>query len=149
MRRARTGSSTRYRLCARYSSRSERGITPTGLPSRATTTALVRPVSVANTSSSGCETSTAASGGCRGAAGAHRAPMAARAEPLREVDRAPRRRAARAAGEQARLAREAARGQERVAVGDADPLVDDVAVHRLRPRVLADPLDEVRVEVGV
>src|SRR6516165_9647881 len=42
------------RLCARYSSRSERVRTPTGRPSRATTTAFLRPRSVENTSSSVC-----------------------------------------------------------------------------------------------
>src|SRR5207247_8735350 len=56
------------RLCARYSSRSERVSTPTGFPSRATTTAFVRPVKVENTSSSVCVISTAASGGCIAAA---------------------------------------------------------------------------------
>jgi hypothetical protein len=56
------------RLCARYSSRSERVSTPTGLPSRATTTALVRPVSVAKNSSRVSDASTADSGGCIAAA---------------------------------------------------------------------------------
>ena len=42
--------------------------TPTGFPSRATTTALPPPVSVANTSSSVADASTAASGGCIAAA---------------------------------------------------------------------------------
>jgi hypothetical protein len=38
---------------------------------------------------------------------------------------------------------------ERVAVGDPDPLVDDLQVDRVGPRVLADPLDEVRMELGI
>ena len=71
------------------------------------------------------------------------------AEALRDLEGRPDRRAGGAADEQPFLAREPARGQERVAVGDADPLVDDVRVHRLRPRVLADALDEVRVEVAL
>ena len=58
-------------------------------------------------------------------------------------------RAGGAAGEDPLLAREPARGEERVAVGDADPLVDDLQVDRVRPRVLADPLDEVRVKLRV
>ena len=45
--------------------------------------------------------------------------------------------------------REPPRHQERLAVGDPDPLVDHLQVDRLGPRVLADPLDEVRVELGV
>ena len=53
------------------------------------------------------------------------------AESRRDLQRSPRRRPARAADEQALLAREPPRGQERVAVGDADPLVDDLGVHRL------------------
>ena len=67
------------------------------------------------------------------------------AEPLRELERRPRGRAARAAREQPFLPREPARREERVAVGDTDPLVDDGRVHRRRPGVLADPLHEVRV----
>jgi hypothetical protein len=51
------------RACARYSSRSERVSTPSGRPSRATTTAAEAPVSVVNTSSSEARTSTAPSGG--------------------------------------------------------------------------------------
>ena len=47
-------------------------------------------------------------------------------EPRGDLDRRPDRRARRAAGEQALLAGEPARRQERVAVGDADPLVDHV-----------------------
>src|SRR5512132_111214 len=57
-----------YRLCARNSSRSVRVRTPIGRPSRETTTAFVRPVSVEKTSSSGSRTSIAASGGCIAAA---------------------------------------------------------------------------------
>ena len=53
-----------------------------------------------------------------------------RAEPLRDLDRGPRRRAGRSADEQALLAREPARGEERVAVGDAHPFVDDLRVQR-------------------
>src|SRR5256884_5131051 len=52
------------RWWARYSSRSERVITPTGRPSRATTTAFVRPVSVGKTSSSDSPASIVARGGC-------------------------------------------------------------------------------------
>ena len=49
-----------------------------------------------------------------------------RPEAARVDERAGDRRAGRAADEQPLLAREPARGQERVAVGDAHPLVDDV-----------------------
>src|SRR5205823_12771592 len=70
-------------------------------------------------------------------------------EALRELQRRPDGRATRAADQQALFAREPAGGQERVAVGDADPLVDDARVHRLRPRVLADTLDEIRMDVAL
>src|SRR5262249_15394384 len=40
-------------------------------------------------------------------------------------------------------------GEEGVAVRDPHPFVDDVRVHRLRPRVLTDAFDEVRVEVAL
>src|SRR4029079_9137115 len=53
-----------HRLWARYSSKSERVTTPTGLPSRATSTAFERPVSAAKTASTDAPSSTAASGGC-------------------------------------------------------------------------------------
>ena len=66
------------------------------------------------------------------------------AEPLRHLHPGPRRRARRAADEQALLAREPTGGEERVAVGHAHPLVDDGRVERVRPALLADPLDEVR-----
>src|SRR5262249_33651226 len=68
-------------------------------------------------------------------------------EALRDLERRPDGRPTRAADEEPFVTGEPARGQERVAVGDADPLVDDRRVHRLRPRVLADSLDEVRVHV--
>jgi hypothetical protein len=61
----------------------------------------------------------------------------------------PHRRPGRAAGEDALFSREPARGQERVAVGDPNPLVDDLGIHGLRPAVLADSLDQVRVDVGL
>ena len=63
-----------------------------------------------------------------------------------DLERRERRRAARAADEQALLPRQPPRGQERLAVRDPHPLVHDLGIHRLRPRVLADPLDEVRAE---
>src|SRR5947199_347147 len=47
------------------------------------------------------------------------------------------------------VGREPPRQQERVAVGDADPLVDDLQVDRVGPRVLADPLHEVRMKLGL
>ena len=75
--------------------------------------------------------------------------VASGGEPLGDLDRAPQRRARGAAGEDALLAREPPRHQERVAVGDPDPLVDDLQVDRVGPRVLADPLDEVRMELGL
>ena len=46
-----------------------------------------------------------------------------------------------------RASRRAQRNESRSR--DADPLVDDLRVHRLRPRVLADALDEIRMEVVV
>src|SRR5439155_2675006 len=52
-------------------------------------------------------------------------------------------------GEDPLFAREPPRPPERLAVADADPLVDDVRIHRLRPRVLADPLDKIRVDVAL
>ena len=55
--------------------------------------------------------------------------------------------AARGADQDALLARDAARGCERLAVGDAYPAVDHVAVERRRPEVLADALDEIRVHL--
>ena len=67
------------------------------------------------------------------------------AEPLRGLEHREHRRPARAAGEDPLLPREAACGQERVAVGDAHVLVDDRRVEARRVGVLADPLDEIRV----
>ena len=80
--------------------------------------------------------------------GEHREHLRVGAEARRDLERGPDRRPGRAAGEQALLAREPPRGQERVAVGDAHPLVDDVGSHRLGPGVLADPLDEVGMQVA-
>jgi hypothetical protein len=56
---------------------------------------------------------------------------------------------ARPAGEDALEFGEAPRRQEGVAVRDRDPLVDHARVERLGPEVLADALDEVRVDVLV
>ena len=52
----------------------------------------------------------------------------------------------RAAGEQALARDQAPGGQERVAVADRDVAVDERRVEGLRPEVLADPLDAVRVD---
>ena len=71
--------------------------------------------------------------------------VVAGAELLRDLERRPDRGAAGAADEQALLAREPARGQERLAVGDRDHTVDDRRVEGLGPEVLADALDQVRV----
>jgi len=54
-----------------------------------------------------------------------------------------------AADQQPFFAREPACGEERRPVRDPHPLVDDVGIHRLGPRVLADPFDEVRMQVAV
>ena len=62
----------------------------------------------------------------------------------RHLHSGPRRRAGRAADEEALLAREPTGGEERVAVRDAHPLVDDRGVERVRPALLADALHEVR-----
>ena len=66
------------------------------------------------------------------------------AETLRDLDPGPRGRARRAADEKPLLAGETTRGEERVAIGDAHPLVDDGRVERVRPALLADALDEIR-----
>ena len=65
-------------------------------------------------------------------------------ERARLVERRDERRPARLAGEDPLLARHAPGHRERVAVGDADPAVDDRRVVRAREEVLADPLREVR-----
>src|SRR5207247_5728612 len=57
-------------------------------------------------------------------------------------------RSAGASDEQSLLVRETARSQERIAVGDAYPLVDELRIHRRRPRVLADSFDEVRLKIA-
>ena len=69
------------------------------------------------------------------------------AQPGRHLQRGVDGGAARAADQQALLARHPAGGQERVAVGDGDELVDQREVHRRRAEVLADPLDQVGVDV--
>ena len=63
---------------------------------------------------------------------------------LRDLDPRPRSRSGRAADEEPLLPGEPASDEERVAVGDAHPLVDHLWVERLRPVLLADPLDQVR-----
>ena len=65
----------------------------------------------------------------------------------RDDQRGVQRDAARAAGEDALLARQPARGVERVAVADRDQAVDRGAVEGRRPEVLADALDEIGVHL--
>ena len=60
-----------------------------------------------------------------------------------DLERRPHRGAARAADEDALLARHPAGGEERVAVADLDDPVDDRRVVGVGPEVLADALDEV------
>ena len=110
--------------CARNSSRSERVSTPTGLPSRATTTAFVPPVSVANTSSSVADASTAASGGCIAAATSSCSDVGVREDAL----------------EQRAVLERADHVGERLALAVAHDrqLRDAVALHRVDP--LADLL---------
>ena len=60
------------------------------------------------------------------------------------LDPRPRRRARRAPYEQAFFTREAPRGEERVPVGHAHPLIDDRGIERVRPALLADAFDQVR-----
>ena len=83
------------------------------------------------------------------AVGDGREDRLARAVPSRRLEHREHRRAGRAAAENALLAREAAGGEERVAVGHAHVLVDDRRVERLGERVLADALDEIRVDVAL
>ena len=65
-----------------------------------------------------------------------------------ERQRGLHRHAAGAADQDALGARDRARAEERVAVGDLDPAVDDRGVERLGPEVLADALDQVRVDIA-
>ena len=64
---------------------------------------------------------------------------------LGDAQRGVQRHAARGADQDALEPRDPARRRERLAIGDAEPAVDDVAVERRRPEVLADALDEVGV----
>src|SRR5207245_2384918 len=145
------------------------------LPSRATTTAFIPPVSVAKTSSTVAAPSTAPSGGCiafatsscstSGFVNTRSSNARSCSEPITSASdshspsrttgscempyRCVHRGAAGAAGENALFAREPARPAERLTVRDADPVVHDLGIHRLWPGVLADAFDEVRVQVFV
>ena len=76
----------------------------------------------------------------------HRQDRRILAEAPRDLDRRPNGCAARCSHEQPLLPREPARGEKRIAVGHAHPLVHDGRIHCLRPGVLANPFDEVRVD---
>ena len=65
-------------------------------------------------------------------------------KPLRNLNPCPRGRSRRAADEQALLARQPARGDERVPIRHTHPLVDDGRIERVGPALLAYALDEVR-----
>ena len=67
--------------------------------------------------------------------------MASGRQRLRELDRSDGGRARRAADQQAFFARDAARHQERIAVGDAHHLVDHAQVDGLGEIVHPDALD--------
>ena len=66
----------------------------------------------------------------------------------RDLQRGVDRHAARAAGQDALGHRQAAGGQEGVAVGDRDVAVDDLGIERRGPEVLAHALDQVRPHLG-
>ena len=72
-----------------------------------------------------------------------------RPEPPRDPERRPHRRPGGASGEDPLLARQPPCEQEGISVRDPDPLVDDLGVHRLRPAVFADSLDQIGVDVGL